>query len=92
MFTRDCSIGFSGFSFIFFKRQISFCLAFFVFGFIRLYAVDATIILASVDGDVSSLSVKDEFTLTLDYSSVGKTIDSDSVLLTEIRHGISFIF
>ena len=92
MFTRDCSIGFSGFSFIFFKRQISFCLAFFVFGFIRLYAVDATIILASVEGDVSSLSVKDEFTLTLDDSSVGKTIDSDSVLLTGKSGTASLLF
>ena len=92
MHLRDCSIFSSSFLLLNFKRQFSFCLAILFFGFSRLYAVDATIILASVEGDVSSMSIKDEFTLTLDDSSVGKTIDSDSVLLTGKSGTASLLF
>ena len=59
---------------------------------IRLNAVDATIILASVEGEVSSLSIKDDFKLTLDASFVGKKIDPDTVLFTGKTGSASLLF
>ena len=40
-----------------------------------LKAVEASVIVASVEGEVLSISVEDEFQVTLDSSSVGKKIE-----------------
>ena len=59
---------------------------------IRLNAVDATIILASAEGEVSNFSIKDDFKLSLDASFVGKKIDPDTVLLTGKTGTASLLF
>ena len=59
---------------------------------IRLNAVDATIILASAEGEVSNFSIKDDFKLSLDASFVGKKIDPDTVLFTGKTGTASLLF
>ena len=55
-------------------------------------AVEASVIVASVEGDVSSISIKEDFKVTLDASSVGKKIDANSVILTGKSASASLLF
>ncbi|MGY8713117.1 MAG: FecR family protein, partial [Verrucomicrobiia bacterium] len=57
-----------------------------------LEAVDASVIVASVEGEVFSISIEDEFQVTLDSSSVGKKIEEKSILLTGKSGSASLLF
>ena len=57
-----------------------------------LEAVDASVIVASVEGEVLSISVEDEFQVTLDSSSVGKKIEEKSILVTKEGGSTSLLF
>lgn len=48
----------------------------------RLSAIDASVIVTSIEGDVSAFSIEDEFSVTLDSSSVGKKLEEKSILVT----------
>ena len=57
-----------------------------------LEAVEASVIVASVEGEVLSISVEDEFQVTLDSSSVGKKIEEKSILVTKEGGSTSLLF
>ena len=57
-----------------------------------LEAVDASVIVASIEGEVFSLSIEDEFQVTLDSSSVGKKIEEKSILVTGKSGSASLLF
>jgi hypothetical protein len=64
----------------------------FSFAFNYLKAADASVIVASVEGEVFSLSLEDEFQVTLDKSSVGKKIEEKSILTTGENGSTSLLF
>ena len=66
------------------------CLAQFVV--VDLEAVDASVIVASVEGEVFSLSIEDEFQITLDSSSVGKKVEEKSIIVTGDSGNASLLF
>ena len=66
------------------------CLAQFVV--VDLKAVDASVIVASVEGDVFSLSIEDDFQITLDSSSVGKKVEEKSIIVTGDSGNASLLF
>ena len=57
-----------------------------------LEAVDASVIVASIEGEVFSLSIEDELQVTLDSSSVGKKIEEKSILMTGKNGSASLLF
>ena len=48
----------------------------------KLLGIEASVIVASIKGEVSSFSIEDEFSITLDSSSVGKKVEEKSILVT----------
>jgi len=66
------------------------CLAQFVV--VDLKAVDASVIVASVEGDVFSFSIEDDFQITLDSSSVGKKVEEKSIIVTGESGNASLLF
>jgi len=54
--------------------------------------VSATIILASVEGEVKALSLDEDLELTLDESSVGKSVDENFILTTGKNGKAVFLF
>jgi hypothetical protein len=48
----------------------------------KLLGIEASVIIASINGEVSSFSIEDEFSITLDSSSVGKKLEEKSILVT----------
>ena len=59
---------------------------------VDLYAVDASVIVASVEGEVFSLSIEDDFQITLDSSSVGKKVEEKSIIVTGESGNASLLF
>ena len=56
----------------------------FSFAFNDLKAADASVIVASVEGEVFSLSLEDEFQVTLYKSSVGKKIEENILFVNKL--------
>jgi hypothetical protein len=57
-----------------------------------LAKVSATIILASVEGEVKALSLDEDLELTLDESSIGKSVDENFILTTGKNGKAVFLF
>ena len=55
-------------------------------------AVEASVIVVAIEGDVSTISIKEDFKVSLDASSVGKKIDANSVILTGKSASASLLF
>ena len=58
----------------------------------KLSAVEASVIVASVEGTVTSMSIEDDFTVTLNSSSVGKKVSEKSILVTGEDGSASLLF
>ena len=58
----------------------------------ELVAIEASVIVASVEGEVTSMSIEDEFTVTLTSSSVGKKVEEKSILVTGDTGSASLLF
>ena len=58
----------------------------------KVGAVEASVIVAAIEGDVSTILIKDDFKVSLDASSVGKKIDANSVILTGKSASASLLF
>ena len=70
---------------------------FFLFSFVHflsfnLIAETGTVIICSVEGEVSSLSIEEEFRVTLDVSSVGKKLEEKSIVETGDNGTASILF
>ena len=77
-----------------FTSGLNYFLFLLVFSFtvIKLAAKDASVIVASVEGEVFSLSLEDDFQTTLDKSSVGKKVEEKSILITGKNGSTSLLF
>ncbi len=62
--------------------MVVFAMLIFVGSFVHAAKVEPTVILASVEGDVHTFSLQDEFKVTLDSSSVGKKFSAKTMLTT----------
>ena len=58
----------------------------------KLDANDASVIVASVEGEVFSLSLEDDFQVTLDKSSIGKKVEEKSILSTGENGSAALLF
>lgn len=58
----------------------------------NLGAIEASVIVASVEGEVTSMSIEDEFIVTLNSSSVGKKVEEKSILVTGDTGSASLLF
>ena len=58
------------------------CLLFLFLSSLKAAKVEPVVIVASVDGEVHTYSLQDEFKVTLDSSSVGKTFSAKTILTT----------
>ena len=83
----------SKFSFFRFLPVIPFlCLLAIGLSHTAMAKVSATIILASVEGEVKALSLDEDLELTLDESSVGKSVDENFILTTGKNGKAVFLF
>ncbi len=64
------------------KAPVFFCILFSTFISCFGGKIEPTVILASLEGEVHSFSLEDEFKVSLDSSSIGKTFSQKSVLTT----------
>lgn len=64
------------------KAPVFFCILFSTFISCFGGKIEPTVILASLEGEVHSFSLEDEFKVSLDPSSIGKTFSQKSVLTT----------
>ena len=64
------------------KAPVFFCILFSTFISCFGSKIEPTVILASLEGQVHSFSLEDEFKVSLDSSSIGKTFSQKSVLTT----------
>ena len=76
------------------KSWVSCFLYFLLFSFAAHSAskVRPTVILASLEGTAHTLTLDDEFKVSLDQTSVGKKIPEKTILLTEKTARLSFFF
>ena len=70
---------------------------FFLFSFVHFLSLNligetGTVIICSVEGEVSSLSIEEEFRVTLDVSSVGKKLEEKSIVETGDNGTASILF
>ena len=78
--------------FVLLRFSVVILLSILIFAVNKAGAVEASVIVASVEGDVSSILIKEDFKVTLDASSVGKKIDANSVILTGKSASASLLF
>ena len=55
---------------------------FFLLLWANLGATEASVIVASIEGEVTSMSIEDELIVTLNSSSVGKKVEEKSIALS----------
>ena len=58
----------------------------------NLGAIEASVIVASIEGEVTSMSIEDDFIVTLNSSSVGKKVEEKSILVTGDAGSASLLF
>ena len=65
---------------------------FFLLLWANLGATEASVIVASIEGEVTSMSIEDELIVTLNSSSVGKKVEEKSILVTGDAGSASLLF